>query len=218
MPLYMPKEKQFEVCPAGTHTAICYRIVDLGTQQNGAFAAKHKVFIGWELPDERTTDGRLFVAGKRYTYSSYSKAPLRTDVEKWICRMLTTNDFDTFDLGELLGATCLISVKHSVGKDGRVWANVDSVMAPPRGAALRASPVNQAIAFSLSDRPFAQSDFDALPQKQKEQIQSSPEYQKVLNLGPTSQRLAVVLESKSDEPMPDAEPKVDNDLDDEIPF
>ena len=41
-----------EPIPAGTYTAVCYAVVDLGTHTNPVFNKDaHKVLIQWEVPD-----------------------------------------------------------------------------------------------------------------------------------------------------------------------
>jgi hypothetical protein len=211
MAIYLPEEKQFEVCPAGSHIATCYRIIDLGTQQSG-FGTKRQIQFSWELPEERMANDRPFSVSKKYNYSSNKKSSLRADIEDWLGRVLTPADFGTFDLGELLGASCLIGVKHSTSNDGRVFANVTSVMAPPKGTPARASLINKGIVFSLDDRPFAQSDFDNLPPWQQEIIKTSPEYRDAVT-PPVPKRLAAVPKPKPVEPKPDA-----GFHDDNIPF
>jgi hypothetical protein len=211
MAIYLPEEKQFETCPAGSHVATCYRIIDLGTQQSG-FGAKHQLQFSWELPDERMENGQPFSISKKYNFTSNKKSSLRADIEDWLGRALTTHDFGAFDLGELLGAVCLIGIKHTTSPDGsRTYANVTSVMSPPKGTPARASLIYQGIVFSLSERPFAQRDFDSLPQWQQDVIKTSPEYRDAVT-PPAQRRLAAVPK-----PKPDAEPKPDNDLDVEIP-
>jgi hypothetical protein len=206
MPIVMPSEKPRELCPAGSHVATCYRVVDLGTQQDSGFGAKPRIYIAWELPHESMADGRPFTIGRTYNYSSNRKSSLRSDVERWLGRALTASDFGIFDLGSLLGAACTLGVKHSANAEGRVYANVVSVMLPPRGTP-RLPLVNDGITFSLADRPFDQHGLDALPEWLQGLITKSPEYQEALHPGTTAQRLAAVWG-----PNPDAAP------DDNIPF
>ena len=55
MPLPLPDATDFELTPAGSHVAVCYRIVDLGTQlieYNGETKKQHKIMVGWELSNE----------------------------------------------------------------------------------------------------------------------------------------------------------------------
>jgi hypothetical protein len=197
MPIYMPEEKTFELCPAGTHVGTCFRVVDLGTQ-NGSYGQQRQILISWELQDERMADGRPFTVGRRYNFSADRKSTLRTDVEGWLGRVLTAADFGQLNLGDLLGCTCTLGIKHNrVGE--RTYANIVSVMQAPKGTPPRLSVINGAVSFSLDDRPFAYSDFDALPQWLQDVIRKSPEYQRATNVrqqtGTTAQRLAAVLGS-----------------------
>lgn len=86
MHLPQPSDAEFELAPAGTHIAVCYRVIDLGTQETtfkGEVKHQHKILISWEIPDEKMKDGRPFTIGKRYTWSMSEKANLRNDLESW---------------------------------------------------------------------------------------------------------------------------------------
>ena len=53
----------FELTPAGAHPAICYRFIDLGTQQSnymGQPKVRHEILISWEIADAeiKMTDGK----------------------------------------------------------------------------------------------------------------------------------------------------------------
>src|SRR5262245_36378780 len=78
----MPEEKKFAMCPPGTHLGVCYRIVDLGTQDTtykGEAKKARLLQISWEIPEERMDDGKPFSVAKRYTFSSNKKAIFRKD-------------------------------------------------------------------------------------------------------------------------------------------
>jgi hypothetical protein len=128
MSLYMPEEKLRELPPPGAHMAICAYVVDLGTQETN-FGSKRQVYIGWELPDERMSDGKPFMVGRRYTFSSNAKAALRADIESWLGRPLSAADFGQLDLSTLLGMTCTLGIQHQISND-RTYANIASVLRP----------------------------------------------------------------------------------------
>jgi len=175
MTINLPSEKTFEIVPAGTHVAICNKVVDLGTQES-QFGAKAQILLGFELAEERTKDGRPFQITRRYGFSADRRSAFRGDLEAWFGRALTADDFGKLDLGTLLGKTALLGIRHD-SKDGRTYANISTVMKPPKGTPDRMSPDTGAVAFSLSDRPFAQGDFDALPTWIQDLVKRSPEYQ-----------------------------------------
>jgi len=218
MAIYMPEEKAFELLPAGSHVAVCYRVVDLGTQ-SGQYGPRPRVLFSWEVPDEPMADGRPFTISRPYTLSSSPKSSLRPDVEGWRGRGLTSSEFGHFDLSELLGTTCLIGIKHETRENGRTYANVVSVMRRPKAVAERMSPTNEAIGFSLADRPFRQFEYEQLPEWIRVTIAWSPEYAAAMAPQPqvsanVKRRLKSIL---ADEPAPKPEPVADP-LDDEIPY
>jgi len=217
MPLYMPSEKDFQIVPAGTHPATCFRVIDVGTQAT-SFGPKHQVFFFWELTDEPRDDGRPFTISRRYTYSADRKATLRIDIESWLGRGLTTADFGALDLATMLGRSCLIGIKHDNRPDGRSFANVTNVMKPPAGMPERMPPGNDAISLSLSDRPFAQYDYEALPGWLQQIIAQSPEYGLAVNAPPTPIARATVQAALRIQPPGKKTSIFDTDLDDNIPF
>ena len=87
--MFLPQPTEggnFEPAPAGTHVAICYRVIDLGTQEsvyNGEKKSARKVLISWELPNEEKADGKPFVISATYTWSMHEKSTLRKTLEAW---------------------------------------------------------------------------------------------------------------------------------------
>ena len=161
MPIFMPNETSRELIPAGSHTAVCYRVIDCGTQPT-SYGPKRQILFGFELPDELMSGGQPFVISRRFTYSADRKSALRCEIESWLGRPLTAADFGKFDLSEMLGRTCMIGIKHDV-REGRTYANVTSIMRPPKGVPERLSVINPATALSLDDRPFPAFEFESLP-------------------------------------------------------
>lgn len=118
--------------PAGTHLAICYRIVDLGTQPDSGFGEKEKVCLFFELPHERITiDGREKPMGisRFYTKSLSKKASLRKDLVSWRGREFTKEELEGFELKNILGKPCQISVVTNENNK----SVIDAVVAIPKG-------------------------------------------------------------------------------------
>src|SRR5688572_17810697 len=91
---YLPQPSEggnYTPPPPGTHPAICYRFIDLGTQtssfpgNNGQPKQTRKVMISWEItdPELRMEDGKPFSISSRYTWSMHEKATLRKTLESW---------------------------------------------------------------------------------------------------------------------------------------
>jgi hypothetical protein len=177
MSLVMPEETggDFELTPEGSHTATCYRVIDLGTQETsyeGKVKQQHKVLIAWELTEEPMSDGRPHTMQKRYTLSSSEKATLRKDLESWRGRKFTKEELGKFNISRLLKVSCMMSVTHTEN-EGKTYANVAAVMAMPKG--IKGPPlVNEPFHFDLSN--FDQATFDKLSDHVKEIIKKSPEY------------------------------------------
>jgi hypothetical protein len=183
--MYLPKpsESTFELPPAGTHIGICYRVLDLGTQDgsyNGKPTRKHKIMISWELPDEKMTDGRPFVVSQRYTWSMSDKAALRKDLESWRGKPFTDADFGPggFDIRKLLGVPCLLTIVHTEGDTK--YANIKSVTGLMKGMA--APPLtNDKVFLGLTVELWEPEVFYKLSDGMQETIKSSPEYAELVN-------------------------------------
>jgi hypothetical protein len=63
---------------------------------------------------------------KKYTLSLGKKANLRSDLESWRGKAFTPEDLKGFDIGQLLGAACMVTIKHDK-KGEKTYANVASV-------------------------------------------------------------------------------------------
>ncbi len=126
------KETSGPQVPAGTHIAICFGVVDIGTQPDTGFGEKKKLVIMWELPHERMTfDGqeKPMAISRFYGHSLSKKANLRKDLVGWRGREFTAEELQGFELKNVLGKPCQVSVV--VNENGK--SVVDSVVAIPKG-------------------------------------------------------------------------------------
>lgn len=177
MALTLPSQQaEFELPPLGSHIATCYRVIDLGTQlvdYKGTQKKQHKIMLGWELPDEKMSDGRLFTISQRYTLSSHDKSTLRKHLESWRGQPFSDDDFGKFDIGVLVGKGCMLGIVHAAS-NGNTYANISAIMKLPKGQAAT-DLVNDKMYFDLSN--FDQATFDRLSDGIKAIIAKSPEYQ-----------------------------------------
>lgn len=187
--LVLPEKNEFELTPAGTHVATCYRVVDLGTQLvdfKGETKKQHKIMISWELTDEKMQDSRPFSTHKQYTLSSNEKASLRKDLQSWRGLPFSDEDFGRFDIGVLIGKSCLVGIVHT-SQNGNTYANITSIMKLPKGT--MAPPlINPTVYFSLND--FKQEIYDNLSENIKAKIAKSPEYQALKGADKTDPNVA----------------------------
>lgn len=147
----------FEITPAGLHHAVCYGVIDLGTQFNPIFSTEQrKCVILWELPDVTIEiDGKDLprAISKMYTVSLSSKAHLRNDLEGWRGRKFTHSELkDGFPLKKLLGVNCQLNVVHNYSeKHQKDFANVGSIVPLSKGMQ-KVKPVNELVYWSFDER------------------------------------------------------------------
>lgn len=195
--------KEFKKVPPGAHFAICNMVVDCGLQEGFGKKPQHKIYIRWEVPDERVTwekDGKSHEGpcsiGNFYTLSLSDRAILRKDLENWRGRAFTADELKGFDIETVLGKPCQVMVTHT--EDGK-YANITGVMGvskDQRERARTAKAENPLIAFSIATS--TDSDFKKLPEWLQNKINER-------------------IEMKDVKPQPEAT-KVVDDFDDDIPF
>lgn len=176
----LPEPGHYEPCPAGTHLATCYEVIDFGSHafQEGD-PRKPQIWIGWELCEEVMDDGRPWVIGRQYTLSSFETAKLRTHLEAWRGSPFKDEDFGPqgkFDIRNLIGASCLINVEHVVNAKGVTKAKPAAVMVPQKGTPRKIKPTNPQVYFSLDPAEFDVATYDGLPEWMQDKIAKSPEW------------------------------------------
>lgn len=169
----------------GSYAAVCYMLVDIGLQRNERYGnSSRKVIIGWELADEYVeVDGekqpRVFSA--RYTASLNEKAILRRDLAAWRGRDFTEAELAEFNLRNIVGAPCLIQIIHKEGNNGKMYANLASIMALPKGMAAPKRTLDTVI-FDIDESDL--SEVDKLPEWIGKMIKASESYQQRLASDP----------------------------------
>jgi hypothetical protein len=186
MVAYLPEPTggNFTPAPAGVHRAVCYRLVDLGTQQReyqGQTSHARQVMVSWELADEMMDDGKPFVLSKFYTWSMSEKANLRKDLEAWRGRPFDAADFGPngkFKPANLIGAPCLLNVVQERKTNGDIKAKIAGITPLAKGME-KPTPQNDSMFFSLDEYKPAQ--MEHLSEKIRAMIQLSPEYREAVS-------------------------------------
>ncbi len=166
--------------PPGTHPAICYRFIDLGTQKstfNNEAKLARKVMLSWEITDAelKMEDGHPFTISSRYTWSMHEKATLRKTLEAWRGTPFVRTDFGPggFDVRKLIGVGCLLSIIHEPREGGGVYANIGGVMKLPKG--MSAGVLFNPTAFlSLDAEEFDRDVFNSLSDKLQDTMFGEP--------------------------------------------
>lgn len=198
---------EFESAPEGLFEAVCYRVIDMGSQENYFDAGKsdHKVMLSFEIQDEdagRMTDGRPFSVHKQYTVSLNEKANLRKHLEAWRGKKFTSDELKGFDLSNLLGKPAQVQVMHKPSKDGtRVFTEINNIM-PSKVK----DPVheNELVNFDI-EADNAQEVLATLSTNVQEKIVNTPEGQKAglqVVLPESKQEDQKLIETKNDDELP----------------
>lgn len=180
----------FKPVPAGLHLARCCRLIDLGTQrivdQYGE-RDRHKINVAWEVfgDDEngqplivKMTEGDFpMIISKTYTMSLSANAILRRDLIAWRGRDFNADELKGFNLRDIIGKFCMLNVTRAE-YDGKTFSRVEGITPVP--AMLKSNlpaPVHQNLVFDFDN--FDQDVFNKIPEKQREYIAASYEYQKL---------------------------------------
>ncbi|MBQ4125189.1 MAG: hypothetical protein II595_04455 [Desulfovibrio sp.] len=122
---------------AGTYSAVCCELIDLGLQYNEEWkSSSRKVLIGWEVVGETVNvngEAQPRIFSKTYTMSLNEKAALRKDLNAWRGRPFTEEELKAFDLRSIVGAACMLTIVHQTSKNGRTYANLASIGGIPKG-------------------------------------------------------------------------------------
>ena len=150
MPINVSNKTKSDPVPAGTHHAVCYGIIAVGTQPSEKFTPRQKIIVCFEIPAERITikDQDLPRGiSKRYTLSLNEKSSLRKDLQSWRGKPFTQEELNGFDVSKVIGSNCLISVLHA-DRAGAIYADISGISALPRQMA-SVRPENQPLYFNL---------------------------------------------------------------------
>lgn len=174
----------FEPVSEGVHIATCVSLVDIGVQHNEMYGKdQKKVILTWEFPDDiiETENGeRPKTLSKEYTASLGEKATLRGHLEAWRGKKFTSEELKGFDMKNILGTSCQIQVTH-ISRNGNTYANVQSIMALPKGAkvAPSMSQVENGLTYFALDEPDCLEKMGDLPNWIQEKIRNSVTYQEM---------------------------------------
>ena len=122
------KSSGFSPFEAGTYQAVCYTVIDLGTQYSEYYKDQHKVWIAFEIPKLRcmvekdsVEKDMPRVVSKFYTLSIHEKSNLGIHLVGWRGRVFTAEEASGFNVMELVGKNCLlnIGIKGKTGTEGR---------------------------------------------------------------------------------------------------
>ena len=184
-------KKEYPLISQGTHVGTIYKFMNLGTRYQECKGVLKDypdtlISITFETDEEHeftfkkedSTEEKVtkpLVISKEFTLSMGAKSNLRPFVEGVIGVKLTDEEAAHFDLEDLLGRSCLVSIVHKESKDGRVFANIAGTsplmknMQPP-------ILVNNITLFDINTATL--EEVEALPKFAKEKVIISDEYKR----------------------------------------
>ena len=173
---FTPKKSQRELIPEGNHPAICYGVVDLGTQDTG-FGPKRQMKIFWEFPKLRIDlerDGNTVnlprVINKDYNPILHPKSNLAIHLTSWRGKSFSRDEMDSFDFFSLIGRACQLTIVHQESKLGMLYDKIISVVGPATVAEPENPPMKYAFEEHGKDIP------DGVYGWLQDLIKESPEY------------------------------------------
>jgi hypothetical protein len=171
MSLTLKKSDDFTPMPAGTHSARCYQVIDIGTQRSeyqGDVKYLSKVILSFETPNERMEDGKPFIIHQEYTASMGEKANLRQHLETWRGQPFTAEELAGFDISKLLTQACVITVVHKTSGAGNTYAKITGIGKPMKDMVVPELE-NSALKWEMGD------DLSKLPEWIQKKVASSME-------------------------------------------
>lgn len=194
MHLPKPDGAPYALCPAGTHVAVCYRFIDLGTQRYehpGGPKDQRKVMLSWELPEVLIADGDFagepFTYHQQYTWSMNENATLRKHLESWRGIPFKEEDFgeDGCDIRDVLGKPCMLTLTHT--RSGtRTYVRLQAISRLLKGKQAPEKPRNPIEYFSLAGSSIDLLTLSHLSDKLQAMISKTPEYERLMRPVPIS--------------------------------
>ena len=177
------KPKNFELVPEGTHVARLYQILHIGTVEDEYMGEKKmvdKIRLTFELSNERKEfregEGeKPFSISKEMTFSMNEKAWLRKIIEGMLGVALSDDEAYAFDLEDVSGKPCLISVVHKTTKGGNKIAVIQSAAKLPKGTK-EPEAFNEARILDVNT--VTDEDLEKLPGFLREKLYASAEWKK----------------------------------------
>ena len=121
------QEKVFELPDEGVHNVVISEVVDLGVVDT-KFGPKDRVRVVFDVLDQKDSTGeglKLFVTANKVLSPKSTLGILLNDLE-----VVTTGEFD---LEDLVGIKKPAIVKHTVGENGKTYANIAGFLKNKKG-------------------------------------------------------------------------------------
>ena len=182
------KNTERQLPEAGATVGVLFSAVDEGTQKvswDGEEKWTPKLRLAFELPDQ-VIDGEVTENGKttkvtkpmvvsiELTRSLGERATLRKLLEQWRGQAFTSKELAAFNLKNLLGKACLLTLVHKTSQAGRNYCAIQGMAKLPKGMKAPAKTENTQVFYEIEQGEGGQ--FGELPEWLQEKIRSSKEF------------------------------------------
>lgn len=179
--------REFVQVPFGSHLARCYEIIDLGTHSYtylGTPKSSRRIMIKWEIHSEDengkatlTDRNEPLSQSEEYSMSMYESSNLGQLLRSWRGRDFTEEERTAFNLANILGAWCMLSIVPKKNADGKEFRNVGGATPVPAIIKKAGLPKghNELRTFDL-DKPDM-AFYESFSDRTKAKINKSPEWQ-----------------------------------------
>ena len=172
-----PEGSKIPVIEPGTYPAVCIGIYDIGEQYNERYQKfTRKCIFQFEIPGETILvedEEKPRVISETYTASLAEKSNLRNVLEGWRGRQFTQDELRGFDLENVLGVPCMLSIIHAESSKGNTFAKINGISKLPKGFVVETE--TPCIIFSLADSD-ALSRIESFPEWIQKRIKESSTY------------------------------------------
>ena len=169
-----PEGKKYEPVKEGTHLAVCISVIDLGEQPDdfNEGQTKRMIRLEWELTKLKRDDGKNQIVSKEYSYYYSEKSNLYADLTSWLGKEFHSR----YNIADVIGKACLLSITHKTSKAGNIYAKVSNVSQLIEGIMVP-EPTYSFTIFDMEN--FDDKTYRSLAQFVKNKISNSKEYKTI---------------------------------------
>lgn len=137
MPTVTNTAPEKTLVPEGTHVARCYQFMHFGHILNNFGDVKDTIRFTFELPDVthvfKEEDGEQPMSISR-EYGNFlgETTTLKSHLEAWRGKAFTPDELAGFDVENVIGASCMVTVIHKTSKTGKKYSQITGITALPK--------------------------------------------------------------------------------------
>jgi hypothetical protein len=141
--------------PEGQFLGVAVDVVDLGMVRNAAFdKMQHKCALVFQIDEINPDTKKRYEIAERFTVSMNEKARLRQFLGSWRGKSYTDEEArEGAPLHKLVGVPALLQIEHRQGANGKVYANISSIMRAPKGVTIHVEAYTRSPHWKKQDAP-----------------------------------------------------------------